>query len=231
MNLIICMAGFNTRFHHVGFDMPKYLLPWQSKTIINEILLKLTDNYRFTDIHLVANIRDIYFRKQLVDATLEFSPKIHYIGDTRGQAQTAAIAAETVTGPVLIHNADTILYNRNVNDIVNILRTSDAYVDVFSASSPAYCYVTADNNKVTAIMEKKTITPYASSGLYGFKDAETYLKYFKAISDKSDEIYISDVLAEMLSDKLSIGINAVDDQQKTLVIGSPQEYLGAVNGT
>ena len=38
MALIICMAGLNTRFHDVGFDIPKYLLPWGESTIIQELL-------------------------------------------------------------------------------------------------------------------------------------------------------------------------------------------------
>ena len=39
--LVICMAGLNTRFHDVGFDIPKYLLPWREETIIYEILKQL----------------------------------------------------------------------------------------------------------------------------------------------------------------------------------------------
>ena len=230
MNLIICMAGFNTRFHHVGFDLPKYLLPWANKTIIHEILTELTRNYTFDKILLLPNNRDIYFQKQLNIATSEFSPEIYYIGDTLGQAHTAAIGIEKIDGPVLIHNADTILYGRDIDTIDHMLKEDDAFVDVFSATSPAYCYVEATDSKVTHIMEKKTITPYASSGLYGFKDAGAYLRYYRTIIGKPNEIYISDVLSAMLSDKLTISINDITGGQKTMVIGSPQEYLGAVYG-
>jgi CTP:molybdopterin cytidylyltransferase MocA len=38
MVLIVCMAGLNTRFHNVGFDIPKYLLPWKNSTIIAAII-------------------------------------------------------------------------------------------------------------------------------------------------------------------------------------------------
>jgi NDP-sugar pyrophosphorylase family protein len=59
------MAGYNTRFHDVGFDIPKYLLPWNDKTIIYDILKNLG---WVTQLILVANKRDIYFKDQLVEA-------------------------------------------------------------------------------------------------------------------------------------------------------------------
>ena len=38
-SLIICMAGLNTRFHDVGFDVPKYLLPWRDTCIVSKSLM------------------------------------------------------------------------------------------------------------------------------------------------------------------------------------------------
>ena len=54
-SLVICMAGLNTRFHDVGFDIPKYLLPWGDETIIHSILKNLGE---FDDVVLLANKRD-----------------------------------------------------------------------------------------------------------------------------------------------------------------------------
>ena len=67
INLVICMAGYNTRFHDVGFDIPKYLLPWNGTTIIHDILQNLGETHQTI---LVANKRDIYFKDQLL-ATIE----------------------------------------------------------------------------------------------------------------------------------------------------------------
>jgi NDP-sugar pyrophosphorylase family protein len=61
------MAGLNTRFHDAGFDIPKYLLPWGESTIIAEIIKELTKNYSFEQIILLPNIRDSYFKPQLLD--------------------------------------------------------------------------------------------------------------------------------------------------------------------
>ena len=78
-SLVICMAGLNTRFHDVGFDIPKYLLPWNNHTIIHEILKQLG---KFDEVLLLANKRDMYFKPQLLE-TIEplglTENNIHYI--------------------------------------------------------------------------------------------------------------------------------------------------------
>ena len=61
--LVICMAGLNTRFHNVGFDIPKYLLPWGKNTIIYEILYQIKKNYAFSNYLLIANKRDRFFKR------------------------------------------------------------------------------------------------------------------------------------------------------------------------
>jgi CTP:molybdopterin cytidylyltransferase MocA len=91
VNLVICMAGYNTRFHDVGFDIPKYLLPWNGTTIIHDILKNFGETYQTI---LVANKRDIYFKDQLVETIEPLGLDVNnilYIGDTKGQAHTAAV--------------------------------------------------------------------------------------------------------------------------------------------
>jgi dTDP-glucose pyrophosphorylase len=166
--LVICMAGLNTRFHDVGFDIPKYLLPWREETIIYEILKQLGT---FDEVLLLANKRDVYFMPDLIK-TIEplglGKDNIHYIGDTNGQAHTAYIGASLLKNRVqtfFVHNADTLLIGRDFKSIESVM--SDAYVDVFIANNPKYSYVRSKDGFVTEIAEKSSISPFASSGLYG----------------------------------------------------------------
>ena len=138
--LVICMAGLNTRFHDVGFDIPKYLLPWREETIIYEILKQLGT---FDEVLLLANKRDVYFMPDLIK-TIEplglGKNNIHYIGDTNGQAHTAYIGASLLKNKLqtfFVHNADTLLIGRDFKSIESTM--SDAYVDVFIANNPKYC--------------------------------------------------------------------------------------------
>ena len=227
INLVICMAGYNTRFHDVGFDIPKYLLPWNGHTIIHDILKNLHKDCR---VLLVANKRDIYFQDQLLETIEPFGlneRNILYIGDTRGQAHTAAIGIGYLYHPDLptfIHNGDTIVTGRNLKLMGEMLADPYlAYVDVFVGNSPKYSYVRMFEETVVEIVEKKQISPYASSGLYGFESGTKYLEYYDKIQS-TDELYISNVIQSMIGDGKSVFTNGLSNKQETIVLGSPQEY-------
>lgn len=227
-SLVICMAGLNTRFHDVGFDIPKYLLPWGEETIIHSILKNLGE---FDDVVLLANKRDEYFKNKLVK-TIEplglHGGNILYIGDTNGQAHTAYIGAKSVkdaTQTFFVHNADTLLIGRDFKEIESLM--ADAYIDVFIANNPKYSYVRSKDGLVTDIVEKDTISPFASSGLYGFHNANLYEQMYEELSTEfkfGKEMYIANVLDFMINSGKSIGLNTLNDSYETIVLGSPQEY-------
>ena len=226
--LVICMAGLNTRFHDVGFDIPKYLLPWREETIIYEILKQLGT---FDEVLLLANKRDVYFMPDLIK-TIEplglGKNNIHYIGDTNGQAHTAYIGASLLKNRVqtfFVHNADTLLIGRDFKSIESTM--SDAYVDVFIANNPKYSYVRSKDGLVTEIAEKSSISPFASSGLYGFYNAQLYEKMYEALSENftGKEMYIANVLDYMIkNNNLFVGLNELNNSYETIVLGTPQEY-------
>jgi dTDP-glucose pyrophosphorylase len=228
MNLVICMAGYNTRFHDVGFDIPKYLLPWNGKTIIHDILKNIG---WVNQLILVANKRDIYFKEQLEEAIRPLGwndSNILYIGDTKGQAHTAAIGITQLNNkdlPTFIHNADTIITGRHIDFIADqMISKYDAYVDVFVGNSPKYSYIRAYENLIVEIVEKKQISPYASSGFYGFLNGHLYLKYYDELFEKDDELYIADVIQSMIQSNKQVFMNPLGSNQETIVLGSPQEY-------
>ena len=226
--LVICMAGLNTRFHDVGFDIPKYLLPWREETIIYEILKQLGT---FDEVLLLANKRDVYFMPDLIK-TIEplviVKNNIQYIGDTNGQAHTAYIGASLLKNKLqtfFVHNADTLLIGRDFKSIESTM--SDAYVDVFIANNPKYSYVRSKDGLVTEIAEKSSISPFASSGLYGFYNAQLYEKMYEALSENftGKEMYIANVLDYMIkNNNLFVGLNELNNSYETIVLGTPQEY-------
>lgn len=222
------MAGLNTRFHDVGFDIPKYLLPWNEETIIHEIIKQLGT---FDEIILLANKRDSYFKTKLVNTIKPLGlteNNIHYIGDTNGQAHTAYIGASLLkdqTDSFFVHNADTLLIGRDINKIESLL--VDAYIDVFVANNPKYSYVRSKDGMVTEIVEKSPISPFASSGLYGFQSPRLYQEMYEGLSDMfiiGEEMYIADLLSYMVIEDCSIGLNELNNTYETIVLGTPQEY-------
>jgi dTDP-glucose pyrophosphorylase len=228
VNLVICMAGYNTRFHDVGFDIPKYLLPWNGTTIIHDIIQNLGETHQTV---LVANKRDVYFKDQLLETIKPLGleeKNILYIGDTKGQAHTAAVGIGQLYHPELqtfIHNADTIVKGRSLDLIADSMNDMyDAYIDVFVGNSPKYSYVRAFEETVLEIVEKKQISPYASSGLYGFLTASMYMGYYDSLIQKDHELYIADVIQNMIGAGRKAFMNGLGNNQETIVLGSPQEY-------
>ena len=228
MNLVICMAGKNTRFHDVGFDIPKYLLPWGGTNVITHILSNF-DNIKETI--LVANNRDIYFKKLLLKtvSTLGLTANnLIYIDDTNGQATTAKQGVHSLKDqnePLLIHNADTILMGRDFQFIEDSLKNSaDLYVDVFHSESDFYSYINFQNgNRVISIDEKVRNSNFASSGLYGFRNSKCYLDLYKRTSTVN-EFYISNVVQTAINMDFEVICNEIQDMQSTEVLGTPAEY-------
>lgn len=225
------MAGLNTRFHDVGFDIPKYLLPWHNKTIISSIVSEFMSSYKFDNIALIANKRDMYFRKDLIHTISEIGlneSNVHYIGDTSGQAHTAYIGSTLAkkNEPIFIHNSDTYLTFRDFKQIENLLKTDDAFVDIFVANNPKYSYVKTEGHKVLEIVEKNPISPFASSGLYCFSSSQLYQEYFDRLQKNfsKPEMYIADILDLMIKDQKSIVTNTLNNKEETIVLGSPYEY-------
>lgn len=238
MNLVICMAGRNTRFHDVGIDVPKYLLPVSGRPVIEMIIQNLVSSNFFTNVYLVAHERDIYFRGEL-EASLQnlgVDPgNLIYIGETKGQAETANVSLEIlnldIVDPIVFHNADTILLGRDIGLLKKTLQKGHGSIDVFPAESPSYSYVNIQEGRILDIVEKRIISQWATSGLYGFPTGELFQSYFKKFSELSQskvnkESYISDIINLMLADSFTfepLSHNLITSQA-TLVIGSPEEY-------
>lgn len=238
MNLVICMAGRNTRFHDVGIDIPKYLLPLSGRPIIEMIVRNLVSSNSFKNVYLVAHQRDIFFRVELeaILINLGVDPKnLNYIGETKGQADTAneslAILNLNLDEPIVFHNADTILLRRDTEALKQTLLKGHGSIDVFTADSPSYSYVDIQEGRILEIVEKKVISNWATSGLYGFPSGAIFQSYFKkfselAVSRNAKELYISDIINLMLIDNFIFKPLSHDLKglSTTLVMGSPEEY-------
>jgi UDP-N-acetylglucosamine diphosphorylase / glucose-1-phosphate thymidylyltransferase / UDP-N-acetylgalactosamine diphosphorylase / glucosamine-1-phosphate N-acetyltransferase / galactosamine-1-phosphate N-acetyltransferase len=220
--LALCMAGLYRRFRDAGYTTPKFLLPLEAETILGQIVRELAPERLL----LVANQRDLPHEAAIQAAAP--GGCLRFIGDTGGQAETAAVAARLALergwgGPIVFHNVDTILYDRDLSQIGTALKTADGFIDVFRSDSPRFSYAALDGRKVTQIAEKKVISPWATTGLYGFASPE----YFIAAADRTQtrthgEFYISDVYHQLLQEGATIHSDAQD--KRTLVLGTPAEY-------
>ncbi len=219
--LVLCMAGLYRRFRDAGYTTPKFLLPVNGRPILALIVEELGPQ----KLILVANRRDRDHEDAIRAAA---GPcELKWIGDTGGQAETAAVGARAVSGggPIVFHNVDTIVKGRELRAIGSALREAAGYIDVFDNDSPVFSYVAVKDGRIIEIKEKVVISRHATTGLYAFASAQVYLRAYETTSHRSGgEFYISDVYRTMLEAGHLLVINESSDGHETLVLGTPAQY-------
>jgi len=234
MNLLLCMAGLYQRFRDAGYTTPKFLLPWKGTTVLDHVLNIARESGARP--YLVANRRD-EAHAEVLRAILERAggtgTDLVFVGDTAGQAETARLGIEVfglaeTNVPLLIHNIDTLLLGRDWGRIRTYLARADGWIDVFDADSPQYSYVETDaEGKVLRIREKEVISRLATTGLYGFASTRAYLDALARSNPSREELYVSDVYVRMLADGATILAPPPGPAERTIVLGTPDEYEAA----
>lgn len=234
--LVLCMAGVYRRFREAGYTTPKFLLPVDGAPLLQRLAAELAP--QVDEVVLVANTHDEAYQGQIEAAMAGAggpTPLLRFVGDTSGQAETASIGAGLVRGdgPVLFHNVDTLLFGRDLRAYAAALALADGVIDVFPNDSAAYSYVAIDLSapaptnfaRVAAIAEKHVISPYATTGMYGFASARAYLAHASRATDRSGgEFYISDVYRHMLDHGATLLAPTQVAGHRTVVLGTPAEY-------
>jgi dTDP-glucose pyrophosphorylase len=232
--LILTMAGRYQRFADEGYKTPKYLLPWGERVILWTILSELRKGDHFSDVFLIANQRDTNFMPH-VRAILEDHgiprDRLTLIGDTRGQAETAALGLAAVEkarpgaqAPVVFHNVDTILYRRDLKQVATSLKSVEGFIDVFGSNNRNYSYVLTDQKgMVCEIAEKIVVSDLATSGFYGFASADVFRKHY----DRAADLYISAVYKRLIAAGGRVVIGPKHQESDTVVLGTPAEYINA----
>ncbi len=113
---------------------------------------------------------------------------------TSGQSETVSIAlnGEDVSLPLLVFNADSA-FEDNVEATLKVLDPDvDGAVQYFYDSDPRWSFIRLDSYRnVTETAEKNPISNCASSGLYYFRRAETFLNCEKMTYRTNGERYIA----------------------------------------
>jgi hypothetical protein len=235
MILMLTMAGRYQRFTDEGYKVPKYLLPWKSHTVLWEILnqfdisLQYGPAEHFSNAYLIGNQRDQDFMPHVRDIMSEFGimdNNLILLSDTSGQAESAYKGMENLpsNAPILIHNVDTVLYNRDLSKIEEHLKHALGYIDVFEAHNRDYSFVLVNENReVTDLAEKVVVSDLATSGLYGFQSVDLYRRYY----EKFPCTYISAIYKNILMDEGLVVVGEKHLESDTIVLGTPAEYISA----
>lgn len=210
LTLVLPACGKSTRFPNLR---PKWLLTHPSgRSMLEESIqgLNLENVDRIVAIVLKEHEERYGFaeaiKEEINDERFEFC---FLEKQTDNQPETIAkgIEAAGIQGAFVCKDSDNYFQSRltegNYVGAIDLREVGDIH-----AGNKSYI-TTGINGEVTNIVEKDVISNTFCCGLYGFKDAQDYLRYYKKIESNKD-IYVSHVIHSMLLDSQVFNIQQAE---------------------
>ena len=147
--ILITMAGLSSRFTKAGYQLPKYMLELNGKSVF-EWSVSSFHNYFKTEaftfvIRNNSKIRNYVEDKIKILGIANFNI-IELNSDTRGQAETAYLALKNDEEdfPVIVFNIDTIRYDYIKPDFIN---ECAGYLEVFYDEADHWSFIEPGPNQ------------------------------------------------------------------------------------
>lgn len=211
---IILCGGIGRRNN--SYSLPKPLNYINGRHMIEYII----ENIPANEIYIIYNIALAQYNfEEIVINRIKtkkfYFAQVEYL--TRGAVETARIGIskflEHTHSSSSISSEDSLVFLDNDNihtlsDISNLTGNCIGYSKNYDKNRVNYSFITILDNKVINIEEKNKISDNYCCGIYGFKDAATFLDYSsKLILDNNktkNEFYFSQMYKTMLLDNVDI---------------------------
>ncbi|MEM7673600.1 MAG: hypothetical protein AAF212_09690 [Verrucomicrobiota bacterium] len=233
MNIVLTMAGKYSRFRIFASKIPKYLLPLGNQSILGEVIDQIKFSCPNAKFYLIANRHDQIFYPILKAIMLKKDiPLAHlvYIDDTRSQLETA-MKSESLIGesewddPVAFTNIDTIImYRKSYYEELSALKRDEALLDVFLGKSSQYSYVGFVGDQLDHIVDKRVVSRWACSGLYGFGSFGFVKESFSELRSVKVEGNFTDLYNLLLKKNFEVKVSYSSKKADTVILGTPEEY-------
>ena len=223
IHVVVPMAGLGSRFKQVGYTVPKPFIPVFDKPMIQWVIDNMkvrpevyggiivdapwTLKFHFIvqQAHLDAYNFDEVCRSCEIDYTI--TPILEV---TEGAACSVLLAKEHINNdePLVIVNSDQFL-EWNQNEFYRAVCNDgyDGCISVFEQNNPAdvkWSYSKVNiAGLVTEVAEKKYISKWATTGIYGWARGSDYVRYAEQMISKNirvnNEFYVCPVYNEAIS--------------------------------
>ena len=177
-----------------------------------------------------------WIKTQLAKKKIKNYDIIELTHQTRGQAETVALALTQLSGqidvPFLVINIDTIIHQPEISQLRSMLNHTSGVIDVANLEGTHWSFVMPNQDlkgHVKSFVEKLRISDLASTGLYGFSSSDLYLETYYEVTKLEDiyflngELYISAIYQRMLEKGLTLMYRA--NLGEISLAGTPDEYI------
>jgi choline kinase len=222
------MAGLGSRFTEAGFNLPKYEIEVNNKTLFEWSMESLEEFKKEFFIFIVRkDTRSKTAIEKLISKANINNFKVIYIDfQTNGQATTAMLANNLVESEdeVLIFNIDTHI-TPGIIKKEDFLK-GDGVIHTFNATGNHWSFAKTNNKgEVIEVTEKIKISNNASIGLYYFRKwslfKDYYLKYSDIILNTYNEVFIAPLYNFIIND-FNVYIVSINENE-IHVLGTPKE--------
>lgn len=225
--IVITLAGKGSRFATAGFRSDKYMLPTKGgQTIIAQIVDSFSKSEKFLFVlnkdHGNKINLDGILRERLEDY------RIIEVSDTDGQLTTVKLALQRTMDwwrndeHLWIFNGDTLRYSGIPSDIWKRFDNSEGLIEVFRKEGTHWSFVDK-LGKVSKVTEKVKISNLCSTGLYGFKSIDVFIRYALRSEMRLGEHYIAPLYNQLISEERNVYSFEVNSSLLE-VVGTPAEY-------
>lgn len=219
------MAGAGSRFAERGFVMPKPLIKFSGKTMIEHVIDNLNIDAVYTFI-----VQQEHIEKYQIDKELRsIVPNCNIVplnGITDGAARSLLYAKKYINNinPLLIVNSDNIIEWNNIS-IMKTFEDKDGGIVLIKAEGPKWSYAALDvNGYATEIAEKIQISTHATTGHYYWGCGSDFVQCAEEMIDRNirykNEFYIAPVYNIAIEKGLRI---FTQHAEKFWSVGTPED--------
>lgn len=231
MNIVIPMAGMGNRFRDKGFNVPKPLIEFSGKTMIEYAIesLDIEGNYIF----IVYRYDEAIFNSRLDQILNDICPgctiiRINYT--TEGPASSAILAKDYINNDeeLVITNCDQIM-EWDSKEFLDFIKESnmDGIVVTYDSDTEKNSYIKLDDKGFgVELAEKKVISNDSLNGIHYWKKGKFFVDSCESMIDKNirsnNEFYISLTYNEMIENCMKIGSYKISNNSHHAV-GTPED--------
>lgn len=198
LNVVIPMAGAGSRFAQVGHILPKPLIEFQGKTMIEHVVANLKIDAQYTFI-----VQQEHIDKFDVDQVLKrIDPSCNIValnGITDGAACSVLHTKHIIDNDdaLFIVNSDNMIEWDTANIMIDF-ESKDGGIILIEASGPKWSYAALDNcGYATNLAEKIQISEHATTGHYYWASGADFVRFTEQMIAKdirfNNEFYIAPV--------------------------------------
>lgn len=227
------LCGEGSRFKKIGYTIPKYLIVYNGKTMLQHSIdtLKIPGNWYF--VVRRDHLDSIDYLESMLNA---MGTVIIVPGSTEGAAQSLLMAKDYIRDkslPLISVNCDQYL-DWSPHEFIDIVKNNPdkSYILTYTETSPKCSYVLKDETgNVSLVKEKEVISDEATIGVYHWAHtADFFIDCEKMISDQvkeNGEYYVAPVYNYTIARGLPVTTYHLSNTE-FYPVGTPADFLRAL---